>query len=164
MDYTEVIGYPGYKINSNGDIWSNKLKRRLDPPTDKDGYQRIGLWKNQVQRKYRVHRLVALNFIPNPENKPTVNHIDGDILNNNVSNLEWATVAEQNHHKINTLGHKTPKGIHSKPITLVRDGIDYSFSTTREAYTFLGIGGQQARILQSGGIVKEYKIKNIYIV
>jgi hypothetical protein len=98
-EWKDVIGYPGYRVSSIGNIWSNKLKRVLDLPISKDGYYRIALWNKMTVKKFRVHRLVALHFIPNPENKPTVNHIDGDRLYNDVSNLEWATVAEQNRHK-----------------------------------------------------------------
>ncbi len=58
----------------------------------------VQLWKNNNSKLVLVHRLVALAFIPNPQNKETVNHIDGNPLNNNVGNLEWATYSENNLH------------------------------------------------------------------
>lgn len=66
------------------------------------GYKRIDLYdaKNKRCLKRSVHRLVAENFIPNPLNKPQVNHIDGDKLNNNIENLEWATAQENTAHAI----------------------------------------------------------------
>ena len=102
-EFKDLPDYPGYRISNHGRVWSNKLKRVLIPPCDRYGYLRIGIWKGQIVRKFFVHRLVALMFIPNPDNKPTVNHKDGDKMNNHVSNLEWATVAEQNFHKLNVL-------------------------------------------------------------
>ena len=99
MEWKDIIDYPGYKINSNGDVWSKIYQRNISTPLDKYGYKRLQLYKNQKGKNYLLHRLVALYFIPNPENKPTVNHIDGDKTNNCISNLEWATVAEQNRHK-----------------------------------------------------------------
>jgi len=59
-----------------------------------NGYYYVCLSKNGKVRKFKVNRLVAQAFIPNPDNKPFVNHIDGDKLNNNVNNLEWCTQSE----------------------------------------------------------------------
>ena len=64
----------------------------------KKGYQRISFKVNGKSKQYFVHRLVALAFIPNPDNKPCVNHKDADKKNNHVSNLEWCTDAENNEH------------------------------------------------------------------
>lgn len=66
---------------------------------DKDGYETITLKNNGYQKTYRVHRLVALHFIDNEFNKPTVNHINGIKNDNNVSNLEWATHRENSSHR-----------------------------------------------------------------
>ena len=70
---------------------------------DEDGYERINLQTdNRKSKRFGVHRLVACAFISNPENKPTVNHIDGNKQNNHVSNLEWATHQEQSDHAAST--------------------------------------------------------------
>ena len=62
----------------------------------------VQLWKENKARLMPVHRVVAIAFISNPENKPTVNHIDGNPLNNNVWNLEWATYSENEKHAYRT--------------------------------------------------------------
>lgn len=68
----------------------------LKESTDKKGYKRISLYKNNKSYPKFVHRLVAQAFIPNPENKETVNHIDFNSGNNNIENLEWTTIEENN--------------------------------------------------------------------
>lgn len=68
----------------------------------KNGYKMAHFTANRKQWLKYVHRLVALAFIPNPENKPFVNHIDGDKTNNNVSNLEWVTPKENSLHAYRT--------------------------------------------------------------
>lgn len=70
------------------------------------GYYQVCLRKKYKKKNFLVHRLIAEAFIPNPENKPTINHKDGNTLNNSLNNLEWATMKEQINHSINILNHK----------------------------------------------------------
>lgn len=98
-----------YSINEKGEIKNNITKKILSPSINKNsGYYQIDLWKDNKSKKYTLHRLVANNFIPNLENKPTVDHIDGNRLNNDISNLRWATYSEQNS-KFNTFGVRSEK-------------------------------------------------------
>jgi hypothetical protein len=85
-----------------------KGKLRKLPISDK-GYHKVGLNKDGKTKKFAVHRLVAQAFIPNPESKPQVNHIDGVKTNNNVSNLEWVTNYENAYHAID-MGLHNNKG------------------------------------------------------
>jgi hypothetical protein len=87
-----------YMISNHGRV-KNKSNRLLNT-TPKKGYIRVTMVNDSNQkRNVRVHRLVCLAFVPNVSNKPTVNHIDRNVWNNHVDNLEWATVLEQNRHK-----------------------------------------------------------------
>ena len=85
-----------YLVSNFGRIYSFHCNRILKPKKTKVGYLSITLCNNGHQKNYPIHRLVALTFVPNPENKPTVNHKDECKTNNRVDNLEWMTNAEQN--------------------------------------------------------------------
>lgn len=109
--WKNIKGYEGcYQVSNMGRIkslsrkvWNGKAYfwtsvRVLRPGIDRDGYFLVNLSKNGKAKTEKVHRLVAKAFIPNPENKEAVNHIDEDPSNNKMENLEWATVSENNNH------------------------------------------------------------------
>lgn len=89
--------FAGYTIREDG-VVTSRFGKVIAQQFYAPGYARVELWKNGVGKKYLVHRLLATAFIPNPEAKPQVNHIDGDKTNNALSNLEWVTQSENQVH------------------------------------------------------------------
>ncbi len=114
--WKDVIGYEGlYRICNNGEVKSldrsihnpihgsiNIKGRTLKPRVDSYGYYSLGICKDGRPLKIRLHRLIALNFIPNPEGKSFINHKNGNKLDNRIENLEWVTPAENNTHSYRT--------------------------------------------------------------
>jgi hypothetical protein len=93
-DFVDIIDYEGlYKINKNGDVWICKYKK-LRKNSMVDGYKRVGLSKNNVEKKYLVHRLIAQHFIPNADNKPFIDHINHIRTDNRIENLRWVSRCE----------------------------------------------------------------------
>ena len=126
--WKEVKGYEGlYQVSNLGNIRSleritifesenqhkkykanRHIKCKMKKPTvNKCGYYKTVLYKNGKKINVLVHRLVAEAFLPNLNNKPTINHIDGNKLNNKLDNLEWATYPEQQLHVNHILGKKS---------------------------------------------------------
>ena len=104
-----VQGFEGfYEVSEDGKVYSlarwtgyyTKYEKMLKPEITEAGYERVILCKNGKQVRKMVHQIVAENFIPNPENKPHINHIDSDRKNNCVGNLEWCTPKENAVHSI----------------------------------------------------------------
>lgn len=96
-----ITGYENYSISNRGEV-KNSHKRLLKPYRDGKGYMAVALCKNGVPETKLVHRLVAAAFISNPENKATVNHINGVKTDNRIENLEWASQSENNKHAYDT--------------------------------------------------------------
>lgn len=116
MEYWKGIdGFEGdYSVSNTGKISSNKSKLILKTRLDKYGYELVTLWfKNKAFTK-KVHRLVAIAFINNPDNLETVNHKDGIKTNNNVSNLEWLSIGDNHRHGfytgLHTIGENRTAG------------------------------------------------------
>lgn len=159
-----------YEITPDGDVYSksrqttcplnrvrNKKSKKLKPRFDKDGYVLISIYCGGKQKNFRVHRLVAMAFIPNPDNKPFINHKDGNKANNHVNNLEWSTQSENEKHAICFLNKVQPKGAASKLSTKIvatfPDGHKELIYGQNEAARVLGLS--QANIYRC--LTGEYK-------
>ena len=129
MREKDIDGYEGiYKIYEDGRVWSYKFNRFRKPTPNEKGYYYLDLTKDKKHKKFKLHRLLALHFIPNPDNKPQVDHIDRNKQNNNLSNLRWVTPGENSEntgaHKDNLLGEKNicPHK-YGNIVKIVRNGI-----------------------------------------
>lgn len=93
-----IEGFPNYHITKEGDVYNLKTGRKMKSVLRDDGYIVFCLTNNGKRKVLKQHRLLAIAYIPNPENKPQINHIDSDRSNNELSNLEWVTPRENTVH------------------------------------------------------------------
>lgn len=137
VEWKAIKGYEGlYEISNTGVV--KALKKRVDSGkchrtwkshikrygVDNNGYLRVSLSKEGINKTYKVHRLVATAFIPNPLQLPCVNHIDGNKTNNHVSNLEWCTHSENLKHAFKT-GLKRNDGEFNSQSKLTQEDVDH---------------------------------------
>lgn len=95
----DIQGYEGlYAITSCGKVWSYRRKKFLKPKIDRYGYVLYHLYKGGKEKFALAHRLVAQAYIPNPENKPDINHLNEIKTDNHTNNLEWSTTKENCNH------------------------------------------------------------------
>ena len=127
MDYNtgnevwkDVVGYEGlYKVSNCGRVWScrrNKLRKQQITK----GYKMVNLKVDGKSKVFSVHRLVALAFIENPNNKREVNHIDENKTNNHISNLEWVTSKENSNW--GNRNKKISEFVTANPVKKTRNG------------------------------------------
>lgn len=152
-----MVGYEGkYEVSNLGRVRSlNYLRtgkaKLLKQQLDKHGYKRVGLYEDGKAKSLLVHRLVAMAFLPNPNNLPMVNHKDENKTNNNVSNLEWCTVSYNNNYgtRNERVGKKTRKQMtgkkgkdapRSKPILMYDKEGNFikRFDSTADANEYFG--------------------------
>lgn len=113
--WKDVKHYEGlYVVSNYGRVKNVRTNHYLVQHNNGRGYLCVDLWKFNKGRREYVHRLVAMAFIPNPENKPTVNHKDEDKQNNYVENLEWMTYQENNNygsHNVKSIETRKNNGV-----------------------------------------------------
>ena len=106
MEFISIVGHPNYAVNILGEVKNVLSGRILKPQLNPNGYLHVTLSTNNKRTYPLVHRLLAIHFIPNPENKKCVDHINRIRSDNRIENLRWATNAENNQ---NTSIHKDNK-------------------------------------------------------
>lgn len=148
--WEDIKGYEGYyQVSNLGNFRSKdrivKYKNngfRLYPGKSllveetPDGYKRILFMKDGIKERFMCHRLVAQEFIPNIENKPYVNHIDGNKGNNVITNLEWCTQSENERHSVDVLGKTMKNKVHPKKVKCVEN--DIIFDSMNKAVKYIG--------------------------
>lgn len=139
--WKDVVGYEGlYMVSSNGRVicvGSDRAKRAtvsangslIMSSKENKGYLSVTFTKNNKRTQIQLHRVIAQAFIPNPHNKPQVNHINGVKSDNSIENLEWVTPSENVKHSFKVLGrtihNKNQTGIYGKAVICIETGIEY---------------------------------------
>ena len=132
-----VEEFKEYEVSDMGQIRRKSTGRILKPWVATGGYLYIAFCENCKNHTKRLHRIVAKAFCENPNNKPQVNHIDGNKTNNAASNLEWCDMSENQIHAFEN-GLQTRIGKHDvKSVVCLNDGI--TFQTIRQASQYYGI-------------------------
>lgn len=166
LEYKIIDGHDGkYTISNTGIVTSYKYgeSRILKFIPDKNGYNTIGLCADSIRKLVKVHRLVAHAFIPNPENKPLVNHKNGVKTDNCVENLEWCTNLENMRHA-HANGYYIERNKRhskriSKPVIDLSNG--FCFDSAKEASFAYGIPHSSLRNMLNGQIRNRTKL--IYV-
>lgn len=164
--WKDIEGYDGlYQVSNTGRVrsfikWKDRISetpRILKQARQKTGYLFVGLSKDSNVKYERIHRLVAKAFLDNPENKPEVNHIDGDKTNNNLFNLEWATRSENGKHSyrmgLNWFSEKQYEKImeRAKPVQQTKNGnVIGEYESAADAHRKTGICRQNISKCCSG--------------
>ena len=132
-EWKDIKGYEGlYQVSNLGRVKSKTGRIRKTTFTN-SGYELVVLYNNCKSKGFTIHRLVAEALLPNPENKPQVNHIDEDKTNNAVFNLEWVTAKENVNHGTRTLKSS------NKVSCIFNDGSLMSFYSLTDCANYLNI-------------------------
>ena len=165
--WKDVPGYEDlYKASDKGQVYS-KTRKKLLHQSYSNGYLKVTLVKDKVEKTILVHRLIALTFLPNPNNYPCVNHKDESRDNNNVENLEWCTYSYNINYRTAPIRiskkHINHKSVSVRVLCYQNGNFIKEYPSIREAQRHTGVKNQnitlccQGKIRQAGGYVWKYK-------
>lgn len=165
-EWKQVPGYPDYDVSNTGKIYSKRKQKIMSPKTDRYGYKCLALIdRDKIKKYFTAHRLVANTFIPNPKNKPQVNHINFDRADNRVENLEWSTAKENIHHTHNhnrnadIKGEKNPMAKqHPYEVWLIKYA--YECVSSYKLSKILGINDETIRCIRNGSSWSDIKYED----
>ena len=103
--WKEIEWFDNYQISNLGRVKNIKFDRYVKPLLDNKGYLTVNLYKNGKMKRLLLHRLISIAFIPNPENKPCIDHINTDRLDNRIENLRWCTQKENHNNPLSIVNH-----------------------------------------------------------
>ena len=136
--FVKIEGFGKYEVSNLGKVRNIKSGRVLKTSLNNNGYLRLWLCENNKRKHLYLHRIIATAFIDNPEEKPCVNHIDENKTNNDLSNLEWCTVRENNIH--GTRIKKVAEKCFKKVIQLdLNDNVLNEFESMKQAEQETGV-------------------------
>lgn len=154
--WRDIEGYEGvYQVSNQGRVKSLprngtiKSERILRPAANHAGYYNVLFSFNHLRKHFSVHRLVAKAFIPNPENKPQINHIDGNKTNNTDSNLEWVTSKENMQHACKSGLLPQQSNLNDEKVRAIRTLSSGSLSQ-RQLGKMFGVGGTSINDILNG--------------
>ena len=150
MNFVRIDDYPKYVIHCVGTIlkiWKNKTTLRK-PFKNKYGYMQVTLCKNGKQKWFSVHRLLAIAFIPNPQNKPFIDHINGIKHDNRLENLRWVTHQEN------------MNAFRSNPAQIITKGSIYKNGNSWQ-WKFCMTGKRKTKTMKSKEDLEKYREKKL---
>ncbi|MEX0416814.1 NUMOD4 domain-containing protein [Bacillus sp. C30] len=153
--WKDMIGYEGdYKVSNSGDVFSVKSDKIMKPFQTKSGYLIVNLLKNKKRKNYRVHRLVAIHFLTNTDNKTDVNHINGNKKDNHIENLEWCTHSEN-------IRHSWDMGLREKSREVSRKTVSKAHLANRKKVAQYSLEGELVNVFDSVTDAYKHLNKNI---
>lgn len=164
-----IEGLKYYTINEYGEVFNIKTQRVRKPSKDGNGYLQVNFMQNTIKKNYKVHRLVALAFIPNNTGYNVINHKDGIKTNNHYTNLEWCSHSQNRLHASRVLGYNTNKHLfkngnssHSKKCEVIKGPKPGIYNSWKEAGIANGVNGSQlSAILRKGFKSERFEVRLI---